>query len=109
MQEPRLVDGKAELRNRLMESGLDPEAPLSRQWATLATQMLRFPRHLSQHPGGFVISQGKLSRLVPIENAAMADRSVIQWDKNDLDELGLIKIDMLALGMLRCCGAHWNW
>jgi error-prone DNA polymerase len=93
-------DGKADLLNRLAEAGLDPEAPLSQQWATLANQLLGFPRHLSQHPGGFVIAQGKLSRLVPIENAAMADRSVIQWDKNDLEELGLMKVDVLALGML---------
>ncbi len=96
----RWFDNKADLLNRLAESGLDPEAPLSRQWASLATQLLNFPRHLSQHPGGFVIAQGKLSRLVPIENAAMADRSVIQWDKNDLEELGLMKVDVLALGML---------
>jgi error-prone DNA polymerase len=93
-------DSKADLLNRLAESGLDPEAALSQQWAALAQQLLGFPRHLSQHPGGFVIAQGKLSRLVPIENAAMAERSVIQWDKNDLEELGLMKVDILALGML---------
>nr|WP_229429306.1 error-prone DNA polymerase [Massilia sp. ST3] len=93
-------DSRADLLGRLAESGLDPEAPLSRQWATLAQQLLNFPRHLSQHPGGFVIAQGKLSRLVPIENAAMEERSVIQWDKNDLEELGLMKVDVLALGML---------
>ncbi|MGZ5201694.1 MAG: error-prone DNA polymerase, partial [Telluria sp.] len=93
-------DGKADLLNRLAEAGLDPEAPLSQQWASLANQLLGFPRHLSQHPGGFVIAQGKLSRLVPIENATMAERSVIQWDKDDLEELGLMKVDVLALGML---------
>ncbi|OON61330.1 error-prone DNA polymerase [Massilia sp. KIM] len=93
-------DSRADLVGRLAECGLDPEAPLSQQWATLAEQLLNFPRHLSQHPGGFVIAQGKLSRLVPIENAAMAERSVIQWDKNDLEELGLMKVDVLALGML---------
>ena len=59
-----------------------------------------FPRHLSQHVGGFVISRGPLSRLVPIENAAMIERTVIQWDKDDLDALGLLKVDVLALGML---------
>ena len=59
-----------------------------------------FPRHLSQHVGGFVLTQGPLSRLVPIENAAMADRSIIQWDKDDLDDMGLMKVDVLALGML---------
>ncbi len=93
-------DNREDLLKRLAESGLDPEAPLSRQWATLAEQLLGFPRHLSQHPGGFVISAGLLSRLVPIENAAMPDRSVIQWDKDDLEELGLLKVDVLALGML---------
>jgi error-prone DNA polymerase len=93
-------DGKADLLNRLAESGLDPAAELSQQWAALAQQLLGFPRHLSQHPGGFVMAQGKLSRLVPIENATMAERSVIEWDKNDLEELGLMKVDVLALGML---------
>ncbi|MFM2088344.1 MAG: hypothetical protein RLZZ237_3213 [Pseudomonadota bacterium] len=93
-------DGKRDLLNRLAECGLDPEAELSQQWATLAQQLLGFPRHLSQHPGGFVIAQGKLSRLVPIENATMAGRSVIEWDKDDLEELGLMKVDVLALGML---------
>jgi error-prone DNA polymerase len=93
-------DGRADLLKRLAEAGLDPEARASIQWATLADQLLGFPRHLSQHPGGFVIARGKLSRLVPIENAAMPDRSVIQWDKDDLEELGLMKVDVLALGML---------
>jgi error-prone DNA polymerase len=93
-------DSRADLLNRLAESGLDPEAALSTQWASLAQRLLGFPRHLSQHPGGFVIARGKLSRLVPIENAAMAERSVIQWDKDDLEELGLMKVDILALGML---------
>src|SRR5471032_2593507 len=93
-------DGKRDLLNCLAECGLDPEAELSQQWASLAQQLLGFPRHLSQHPGGFVIAQGKLSRLVPIENATMAGRSVIEWDKDDLEELGLMKVDVLALGML---------
>ncbi|MGV8867751.1 MAG: error-prone DNA polymerase [Janthinobacterium svalbardensis] len=96
----RWFDGKHDLLQRLAECGLDPEAALSQQWAGLAQQLLGFPRHLSQHPGGFVIAQGKLSRLVPIENASMAERSVIEWDKNDLEELGLMKVDVLALGML---------
>ncbi len=93
-------DSKEDLVNRLAECGLDPESMLAQQWAALATRLLGFPRHLSQHPGGFVIAQGKLSRLVPIENASMAERSVIQWDKDDLEELGLLKVDVLALGML---------
>ncbi|NHZ88439.1 DNA polymerase III subunit alpha [Massilia sp. CCM 8733] len=93
-------DSKDDLLSRLAECGLDPDSPLARQWATLAQRLLGFPRHLSQHPGGFVIAAGKLSRLVPIENATMAERSVIQWDKDDLEELGLLKVDVLALGML---------
>jgi error-prone DNA polymerase len=93
-------DSKAELLKRFAECGLDPEAPIAQQWAALASQLLGFPRHLSQHTGGFVIAAGKLSRLVPIENASMAERSVIEWDKDDLEELGLLKVDVLALGML---------
>lgn len=93
-------DGSSDLLQRFSESGLDPSASVIHTWATLATQLCGFPRHLSQHSGGFVISRGKLSRLVPIENAAMPDRSVIQWDKDDLESLGLLKVDVLALGML---------
>nr|WP_284509313.1 error-prone DNA polymerase [Caballeronia sp. GAFFF2] len=93
-------DHSQDLLRRFEETGLDPENPLIRMWAKLAAQILNFPRHLSQHSGGFVISRGKLTRLVPVENAAMADRSAIQWDKDDLEALGLLKIDVLALGML---------
>ncbi len=93
-------DNSHDLLKRFEESGLDPEKPLIQAWARLASQLLNFPRHLSQHSGGFVISRGKLTRLVPVENAAMADRSVIEWDKDDLESLGLLKIDVLALGML---------
>lgn len=93
-------DNSEDLLQRFQESGLDPEKPLIQAWAKLASQLLNFPRHLSQHSGGFVISRGKLTRLVPVENAAMADRSVIEWDKDDLESLGLLKIDVLALGML---------
>lgn len=70
--------------------------------ARLADELLETPRHLSQHVGGFVLTKGQLSRLVPVENAAMADRSVIQWEKTDLEALGLMKVDVLALGMLSC-------
>ena len=70
------------------------------QWLELTKQLLGFPRHLSQHVGGFVLTQGKLTRLVPVENASMVDRSIIQWDKDDLDAVGLLKVDVLALGML---------
>jgi error-prone DNA polymerase len=93
-------DNSHDLLKRFEESGLDPENRLIQSWARLASQLLNFPRHLSQHSGGFVISRGKLTRLVPVENAAMADRSVIEWDKDDLESLGLLKIDVLALGML---------
>ncbi|MRV76009.1 DNA polymerase III subunit alpha [Duganella sp. FT92W] len=96
----RWFDSKKDLLERLGECGLDPESQLAHQWAALAYQFLGFPRHLSQHVGGFVIAQDKLSRLVPIENASMPDRSVIQWDKDDLEELKLMKVDVLALGML---------
>lgn len=94
--------GPSDIRSRLMECGVDPDSAIARQWQELTEKLMRFPRHLSQHPGGFVISHSKLSRLVPIENAAMADRSVIQWDKDDIDAVGLMKIDILALGMLSC-------
>ncbi|MFM0732754.1 error-prone DNA polymerase [Paraburkholderia sediminicola] len=93
-------DSSGDLLNRFAEAGLDAGAPLIMQWANFAALLVGFPRHLSQHSGGFVISRGKLSRLVPIENAAMADRSIIQWDKDDIEALGLLKIDVLALGML---------
>ncbi|MCF8208949.1 MAG: error-prone DNA polymerase [Rhodoferax sp.] len=77
-----------------------PAPVLLEQWLDLSRQLQRFPRHLSQHVGGFVLTQGPLTRLVPIENAAMPERSVIQWDKDDLDAVGLLKVDVLALGML---------
>lgn len=93
-------DSKADLLKRFEESGVDAQSELTQRWASMAMQLLGFPRHLSQHSGGFVIARGKLSRLVPIENAAMPDRSVIQWDKDDLDAIGLLKVDVLALGML---------
>ena len=93
-------DGRAIAAQRLREVGLDPDALAVRQWMALVRQLLGFPRHLSQHSGGFVLSDGALSRLVPIENAAMPERTVIQWDKDDLDAMGMLKVDVLALGML---------
>jgi error-prone DNA polymerase len=144
-------EGKAVVAERLREAGLDPESPVARRLTALMGEILGFPRHLSQHVGGFVIARGLLSRLVPVENAAMQDRpwraeqgsretgcdpgtgeqraggkstgvsrasagaspqagpllraparTVIQWDKDDLDALGLLKVDVLALGMLSC-------
>ncbi|MBI2319811.1 MAG: error-prone DNA polymerase, partial [Betaproteobacteria bacterium] len=93
-------DRREMLAARLREAGFDPESPQITRLLALVNTLIGFPRHLSQHVGGFVISRGPLSRLVPIENAAMEERSVIQWDKDDLDALGLLKIDVLALGML---------
>ncbi len=85
---------------RLLEGGFDPESPVLRRVLSLTQQLIGFPRHLSQHPGGFVISEQPLDSLVPVENAAMAERTIIQWDKDDLDAVGLLKVDILALGML---------
>ena len=93
-------DGRSIDPERLREKGFDLASPITRLWMELTEQLIGFPRHLSQHPGGFVISRGPLAQLVPIENAAMEGRSVIQWDKDDLDALGLLKVDILALGML---------
>ncbi|HET7809611.1 MAG TPA: error-prone DNA polymerase [Steroidobacteraceae bacterium] len=85
---------------RVREAGFEPDNPKLRMLMALVGQLLGFPRHLSQHVGGFVISQGLLEEMVPIENAAMEDRTVIEWDKDDLDDLGLLKVDVLGLGML---------
>ena len=93
-------DKPEEWPQRFAAVGLDPASPRVEKWLILAKQLMGFPRHLSQHVGGFVISRGRLDRLVPIENAAMAERSIIQWDKDDINALGLMKIDVLALGML---------
>ncbi len=93
-------DGGQVLPGRLAEAGLDPAAPVTGHLAQLLAELVGFPRHLSQHVGGFVISRGPLAELVPIENAAMPGRTVIQWDKDDLEALGLLKVDVLALGML---------
>src|SRR5690606_6000687 len=93
-------DGRGVKPARPAELGFDPGSPVVQHWMRMANTLVGFPRHLSQHTGGFVIARDRLDRLVPIENAAMADRSVIQWDKDDLDALGLLKVDVLALGML---------
>ncbi len=88
--------------DRVREIGLDPAARPLRLALDLARELIGFPRHLSQHVGGFVITRGPLSEVVPITNAAMEDRTVIEWDKDDLDALRILKIDVLALGMLTC-------
>lgn len=87
-------------REHLAEAGFDPANPTFERLRVLVNTLRGFPRHLSQHVGGFVISVGRLDELVPIENAAMPERTVIQWEKDDLEALGLLKIDVLALGML---------
>ncbi len=101
-------DGPDMLRERLQALGLAPDDARVLQWLDLARELTgswhdgtsAFPRHLSQHVGGFVLTQDKLTRLVPVQNAAMPDRSIIQWEKNDLEAVGLMKVDVLALGML---------
>ncbi len=87
---------------RVREAGLDPADPTVAQAMGLSRELIGFPRHLSQHVGGFVITRGPLAELVPIANAAMPERTVIEWDKDDLDALGILKIDVLGLGMLSC-------
>lgn len=101
----RLVSGwdsSADLATRLADAGFDADTPAVQQLVRFVHELRGFPRHLSQHPCGFVIARDRLDRLVPIENAAMPDRTVIQWDKDDIDALGLMKVDVLALGMLSC-------
>jgi len=93
-------DGSRIEEDRVREAGLDPASPVLARVLTLARTLLGFPRHLSQHVGGFVIARDRLADLVPVENAAMPERTVIQWDKDDLDALGLLKVDVLGLGML---------
>jgi error-prone DNA polymerase len=93
-------DGKRVDDSRVLEAGLDPDSPVIRRLLYLVRELIGFPRHLSQHVGGFVISNGPMSELVPIENASMEERTVIQWEKNDLEDLGLLKVDVLGLGML---------
>ncbi|MCD9026614.1 error-prone DNA polymerase [Luteimonas sp. BDR2-5] len=85
---------------RLREQGFDTDSPVIRRVLALTAELVGFPRHLSQHPGGFVISEQPLHMLVPVENATMEGRTVVQWDKDDLDAVGLLKVDILALGML---------
>ena len=87
---------------RVRELGLDPTSPRLALVLDLTRELIGFPRHLSQHVGGFVMTRGPLDEVVPIENAAMENRTVIEWDKDDLESLGLLKVDVLALGMLTC-------
>ncbi|KQX99377.1 DNA polymerase [Rhodanobacter sp. Root480] len=94
--------GDSSAEERLREQGFDPDSPIIRRVLKLTHELIGMPRHLSQHVGGFVISNTSLSEMVPVENAAMVDRTVIQWEKDDLDYMRMLKVDCLALGMLTC-------
>jgi error-prone DNA polymerase len=94
------ANGEEKLAGRLRDAGMQPLSRLGRQFTALVNEIQDFPRHLSQHVGGLVLTERPLSEIVPIENAAMPGRTVIQWDKDDLDALGILKVDCLALGML---------
>ncbi|WP_411880447.1 error-prone DNA polymerase [Polaromonas sp. YR568] len=93
-------DGSEVLAEKVRQAGLAGREGPVLQWLDLSAQLIGFPRHLSQHVGGFVLTQGKLTRLVPVQPASMEERRIIQWDKDDLDAMGLLKVDVLALGML---------
>ncbi len=95
-------DGAVAVARRLGEAGLDLADPALRQTVALAGELIGFPRHLSQHVGGFVLTRGPLDEIVPIGNGAMKDRTFVEWDKDDLEALGLMKVDVLGLGMLTC-------
>ncbi len=93
-------DSSGDLAKRFEEGNFANHTQLAQQFHSLIQLILRFPRHLSQHVGGFIITKNPISTLVPVENAAMQDRTIIQWDKEDIEALGLLKVDILALGML---------
>jgi error-prone DNA polymerase len=95
-------DDREAMKKRLTDAGFDLSNRVVKAVMELTQELIGFPRHLSQHPGGFVIDNRRLSRLVPVENASMPERTVIQWDKDDLESLGLLKVDVLGLGMLSC-------
>ena len=107
--------GKGLRDSQVHEGGLDPNDPFLQRTLELTEELIGFPRHLSQHVGGFVLTRGPLCEVVPIGNAAMEDRTVVEWDKDDLDALGILKVDVLGLGMLTCIrkcfdllGAHYD-
>ena len=94
--------GKGLNEMQVRQAGLDPKNPMVGLAVELATELIEFPRHLSQHVGGYVLTQDRLDTYVPIGNAAMDDRTFIEWDKDDVDALNMMKVDVLALGMLTC-------
>jgi len=93
----------------LANAGLSLKDPTVASLVGLTNDLMGFPRHLSQHVGGFVITRDPLCELVPIENASMPDRTVIEWDKDDIDALGMLKVDCLGLGCSRAFGSVWRW
>src|SRR5690349_22249609 len=96
------MGGRAVRKDAMIRSGLDVNSPRMKKIAALAREINGFPRHLSQHVGGFVITKSRLDEVMPIGNAAMPDRTFVEWDKDDLDALGILKVDVLGLGMLSC-------
>ena len=100
--------GKGLNEMQVKQAGFDPANPMIERAVELATQLIEFPRHLSQHVGGFVLTQDRLDTYVPIGNAAMDDRTFIEWDKDDIDALKMMKVDVLALGMLTCIRKCFN-
>ncbi|MGN6450911.1 MAG: error-prone DNA polymerase [Brucella intermedia] len=96
------ISGDGIDKQHIRQAGLDPENPIIRRAVELAITLIGFPRHLSQHVGGFVLTRDRLDETVPIGPAAMRDRSFLEWDKDDIDEVGLMKVDVLSLGMLTC-------
>ena len=112
-REHHWFDRKDALAQRLADAGLPVDDARILQWLELSLQLMGFPRHLGQHVGGFVLTQGRLTRLVPVQDANMPERTFIQWDKDDLDAMGLLKVDVLALGMLsairRCMNLANRW
>ena len=95
-------------KEQTQRAGLDVSDPRLNQALALAKELLNLPRHLSQHVGGFVISEARLDEIVPIENAAMEDRTVIEWDKDDLDTLNILKVDVLASACCLVCGEAFD-
>src|SRR6202043_3304531 len=96
------ISSEGVVDEHVRQTGLDPANPKIKQAVELANELIGFPRHLSQHVGGFVLTRERLDETVPIGNAAMDDRTFIEWDKHDIDTVGLMKVDVLALGMLSC-------
>jgi len=94
--------GKEIGEKHVVETGMDATDPHLRRVLSLSQQLIKMPRHLSQHVGGFILTEGPLTETVPIGNGAMPERTFIEWDKDDIDELRILKVDVLALGMLTC-------